>query len=517
MAITLLELKDRIKSSRGLTRARDDGLLSDTLLNEAVRDAQELVVQYCNLFPVNEAFALESGKYEYPVPIEWLGLKRALFIDAGGSRLPLGKVDYDDFIAGRNPVTDVGLEPVYYSYPKMQQQVIQPWAQAPPNKDFTAYSFVTSDSIRTVIDTGINLGRTQTGRRISPGDIVWNLSDYSPNSTDDRPKGSYGIVEVLDMTTVKVSGTADATTSSTRIVDAGVNFVSTNVQVDDLIVLRDSDSVVVTYGFVTVVSANYIDYEDVRGEASVFASGDAYEVGVANRIRLDSAAPHRGLRGGINNRFDIASASATLTGTTFTNTRVTGSGSLTSASTDQVAIASGGAHGEVSAVESGYLDVECWVGGVPSAGEQVTVHTADKYQINTRAAVERVMTIGPTPTTSDSVGKRSILLLSNRRPIEAQKDWEELEVGEEYRRPLYSAAYWMAAELAGLFSNDPNRLAVFKQAFLSEVQTKMGDVNKNDVDAIMSPYTNSLGGGAVGGRRYQGRSGIAWNVRNQLN
>lgn len=515
MAITRLQLKERILSARGLTRARSDGLLDDTLLNEAVRDAQELVVQYCNLFPIHETFALEANKYEYPVPEEWLGLKRALFIDASGNRLPLKNVGYDDFIAGRNPVTDVALEPVYYAFPKMQRRVLQPWAQAPPNKDFIEYSFVTTDSIRTVIDTGINLGRTRTGRRISPGDIVWNLSDHSDDSTDDRPKGSYGIVEVLDMTTEKVTGTAEATTSSSRIVDVGANFVSNSVKVDDLITLRDSDSIVITYGFVTEVSANYIDYEDVRGEASAFASGDAYRVGVANRIRLSSAAPHRGLRGGSKNRFDIAAASATLTGTTFTDTRVTGSGSLTSASAKQVAIASGGSHGEVSAVEDGYLEVKCWVGGVPSAGEQVTVHTADKYQIDTRPAIERVMVIGPTPTTSDSAGKRSILLLSNRRPIEAQEDWEELEVGAEYRRPLYSAAYWMAAELSGLFSNDPTRLSAFKQAFLSEVQTKMGDSNKNDIDAIMSPWTNR-GGGGVSGRRYQGGSGITWNVRNQL-
>ncbi|MCK4714752.1 MAG: hypothetical protein KAT35_04200, partial [Candidatus Aenigmarchaeota archaeon] len=335
----------------------------------------------------------------------------------------------------------VALEPVYYAFPKMQRRVLQPWAEAPPNKDFIDYSFVTSDSIRTVYDSAINFGRTRTGRRISPGDIVFNRSDGN----------SQGVVEVLDMSTVKKTGTADATTTSTRLVHAGGDFINNNVQVDDLITLRDSDNIVTTYGGVTDLAAAYMDYEDVRGVATAFASGDTYRVGVANIIRLNSASPHRGLRGGINNRFNIASASATMTGTTYTNTRVTGSGSLTSVSAGQLAVASGDSHGEVSEVGSGYLVVKCWVGGVPSAGEQVTVHTADKWQVQTRAAIERVMTIGPTPTTTDAVGKRSILLLSNRRPIEAQYDWEELEVGEEYRRPLYSAAYWMAAELSGLY------------------------------------------------------------------
>ena len=506
MAITRKNLKDRIKSARGLTRAREDGLLDETILNEAVRDAQELVVQYCNLFPVTETFALRADQYEYPVPQGWLGVKRVLFIDAGGSRLPLTSVTYDDFIAGRNPETDKALEPVYYAFPKMQKQRIQPWAQAPPNKDFVEYSFVTSDSIRTVFDSGINLGRTRTGRRISPGDIVYNL--------DDGDKGSDGVVEVLDMSTVKESGTATATTTSSRLVDTSKTFpnVTPAIKVDDLITLRDSDNVVITYGFVTAIGTNYLDYDDVRGEATAFANGDAYRVGVANRIRLNSAAPHRGLRGGINNRFDIATASATLTGTTFGNTRVTGTGSLTSVSTGQVAVASGGSHGEVSAVETGYLDVECWVGGVPSAGEQVTVHTASRYQIDTRAAIERVMLIGPTPTTSDSAGLRNMLLLSNRRPIVAQYDWEELEVGEEYRRPLYAAAYWIGAELSGLY--DTTRLDSFREGFLKEVERKMGDVNKNDVDAVMSPWTNQRGGGVD--RRYEGRSGIAWNVRDQL-
>lgn len=515
MAITRLELKNRILSARGLTRARADGLLTDTLLNEAVIDAQELVVKFCNLFPVSEQFALEDGKYEYPVPREWLGLRRALFVDSSGNRLPLDKVTYDDFIAGRNPETDTALEPVYYCYPKMQPQVIEPWAQAPPRKDFIEYSFVTSDSIRTVIDSGINLGRTRTGRRISPGDIVFNLSD-KPSGGDPK-LGSYGVVEVLDMTTAKATGTADASTSSSRLVDAAVNFSTAGVKVDDLITVRDSDNVVITYGFVTEVGTNYLDYDDVRGSASAFASGDVYRVGVANRIRLSSDAPHRGLRGGVNNRFNIADASATLTGTTFTDTRVTGTGSLTSASTGQIALASGGSHGEVSAVGSGYVDVKCWVGGVPTAGETVTVHTADKWQVQTRAAIERVMMIGPTPTTTDTIGERSIVLLSNRRPLEAQYDWEELEVSEEYRRPLYTAAYWMAAELTGIFANDPNRLGSFRNAFLAEVVNQMGDVNKNDVDEIMSPWTNRRLGGGAYGRRYQGsRSGLTWNVREYL-
>jgi hypothetical protein len=487
--------------------------LDDTLLNEAVRDAQELVVADCNLFPEDLTLRLIADKWEYPVPTEFLGVKEVFFVDASGNRLPLGLVTDSEFRGGRNPVTDKGLEPAYYAFPKYQRRVIQPFSQAAPNIDYVEESWVTSDSIRTIYDSGINLGRTYTGRRISPGDIVWNRDDVA-----DGGDGSYGVVEVLDIITTKDSGsgTAGASTTATQLVDVGGDYVNNSVQDDDIICVTDADGVVVTYAFVSVdgvVNGTTINYEDVRGEGTVIESGDTYKIGTAQKIRLSSASPHRGLRGGANNRFDVGDATATITATTFTNTRVTGTGSLTSVSEGEIAIASGGSHAEVSEVGSGYLDVDKWIGGVPAAGQTVTVRACDKYQVETRPAIERVISIGPTPTTSDSLGKRSIVILSNRRPLEAQHDWEELEVPEKYRRPLYAAAYWMAAELTGIYT--PAILSNYEQQYEREVADKRGDANINRVNAVMSPWLNRQRGGSRG-TRYQGRSGITWNVRSQL-
>jgi len=517
MSITRLQLKQRILSARGLTRARADGLLDDTLLTEAVRDAQELVVHDCNLFPIAETMELQADKWEYPVPVEWLDVREVYFIDASGNRLPLGLVTQDEFVAGRNPATDKSLQPVYYAFPKYQRQVIQPFAQGPPEVDYVPESWVTSATIRTVVDTAINFGKTYTGRRISPGDIVWNRSDIADGSVGVDPDyGSYGIVEVLDIITTKVSGVAGASTSATRLHDGSKTFTSLNINEGDLICITDADDVVITYGFVAEdgVAANFITYEDLRGEGSTIVATDVYKIGVAQKIRLSSAAPHRGLRGGANNRFTVGTATATLIGTTFTNTRVTGTGSLSSVSEGEIAIASGGSHGKVETVGSGYLDVDKWIGGVPAAGQTVTVRACDEYQVETRPAIERVISIGPTPTTTDALGKRSILILSNRRPLEAQYDWEELEVPEEYRRPLYAAAYWMAAELTGLY--DPRALSAWAQQYEVTVSSYRGNANKTKINAVMSPWLNQTRGGGSSGRRYQSRNGMNWNVRSQL-
>ena len=509
MSITRLDLKNRILSARGLTRARADGLLDDTLLNEAVRDAQELVTMSCNLFPVRERLALVEGKYQYPVPEAFLGLRGAYFIDSSGSRLPLTQLSQESFFGGRDPNDDVALEPVYYSFPYMQQRVLQPYGMAPPEADFVELSHVTSSSIRTVTDTAINLGRTLSGRRISPGDVVFNLDDGD---------GSYGYVEVLDIITTKRGDTAGASTTSTQLHDAGIDFtaVTPAIEQDDIICITDSDGVVVTYAFISAggIATNLITYEDVRGQASALASGDTYKIGKAQKIRLDSASPHRGLRGGLNNRFNVGSNTATLTGTTFTNTRVTGSGSVSGVTAEEVAVASGGSHGVVSAIGSNYLDVERWIGGVPAAGETVTVKSCDSYQVQSRPAIERVICIGPTPTTTDTGGSESLLLLSNRRPLEALADYEELEVPEEYRRPLYMAGYWMAAELTGIYG--PEQLSNYQVLYERTVAPYQGNVHKTQLSVVMSPYTNRRRSFGFG-RRYMGtRSGIAFNVRDQL-
>jgi hypothetical protein len=124
------------------------------------------------------------------------------------------------------------------------------------------------------------------------------------------------------------------------------------------------------------------------------------------------------------------------------------------------------------------------------------------------------MCIGPTPTTTDTGGSESLLILSNRRPVEALNDYEELEVPEEYRRPLYMAAYWMAAELTGLYG--PEQLSNYQVMYERTVLPYQGNVHKTKLSAVMSPYLNQIRSRHMG-RRYQGvRSGVAFDIRAQL-
>ena len=138
MAITREELKNRIKSVRGLTRAREDGLLDDTLIHEAIQDAQELVVMDCDLLRDEESLALVEDKWEYPVPDDFLDIREIYFIDSSGNRLPLTQLSPREIDSGRDPNDDVALEPVYFTFPIWQRRIIQPFAMGPAVSDYVA-------------------------------------------------------------------------------------------------------------------------------------------------------------------------------------------------------------------------------------------------------------------------------------------------------------------------------------------------------------------------------------------
>lgn len=107
------------------------------------------------------------------------------------------------------------------------------------------------------------------------------------------------------------------------------------------------------------------------------------------------------------------------------------------------------------------------------------------------------------------------MLLSNRRPLNPGYDWQELEIPEEYRRALYNAAYWMAAELTGLYP--PERLVSFEQTYQRSVTGLKGNRIKDELDAVRSPYTNTIRA-YNRGRRYMGiRSGIAYDISSLRN
>lgn len=492
---TRQQLKDRLKSSRGLSRARQDGLLTDDLIHEAIDDAIRQVSIDCNLLPVKDDFPLVAGQWEYPMTEEVLNLRKVYYVDSSGTYEPLTYLAYDELLDWRDPAQDTGNEPLYFSYPLYQGRVIQPYAMAPVVHDYIPASHVTADHIRTIEDSGINLGKTLDGTRISPNDIVHNVT-----------RDSYGYVEVLDVITEKAGGTADAGTGSTQLLDSAVNFVATNVAVDDIICTPRA-GVVASYGFVSEVAANTLKYLDIRGAAASLQPGNTYKIGEAQKIRLSMATPHPGLRDGSANTFSAGTVQATMNLTTFTATRCTGS-ATTGAAVNHIAIAAGGSHGRITAVEDNYIDVEYWIGGMPADGEVVSIQDADEYQVETRVRRERVMWIRPTPSASDVLGTESIVVLYNKMPLLPTEDHHVIEVPDRYRQPLLRCLYWQAAELAGIY--DPDQIDRYEGRYKRDVREYQGDIYRPP-EQVMTAMGNRRGG-KVRGYRDQGPSGIRWNL-----
>jgi hypothetical protein len=356
MAWNRLYLRNRIKSSFLIGRTANDGLTPDSILNEAIEAAMKELARDCNMFPGEWKLALRADQYKYPLPRALDRIRNVYFIDSSGEYQDLEYMAQDNFLDWTDP-TDTSSEPIYYSYPHIQPPVFNFYAGAPPDYDYLpdSRSWITTASIRTIIDSGINFGRTKSGRRVRPGCVAHNI-------TDD----SYGYIEYLDMTTAKRTGWATSGTTTDILEDSGENFSTDNVAVGDII-CTPSGGRVRAYAFVIEVApggnndqlryAN-IEGQDANGDNILrFENGDTYKVGTATEIRLwhDTPMPegtrvpfagwdHPGLRDGADCTFSVSATKATITGTTFDNTTVTGS-STSGAEEDDIAIASGGSHG----------------------------------------------------------------------------------------------------------------------------------------------------------------------------
>lgn len=499
MPLTRLELKNHVKSSRGLTRNREDGLLPDALIHEAINEAILQVGIDCGLLPVAYSFALKADQWKYAMPEDMFELRSLRHVNSSGSYLPIKIVSREIFLDGRDPNDDTSTQPSFAAYPIYYQRVIQPFALARPLHDFIEHSHITTEHVRTVEDSGINFGKTLDGTRISPGGMVRN-----------RDTNAFGYVEFLDTITDKVSSIAAiAGTNSTTVVRAG-NWPST-IKADDIICTPGTGNVT-SYAFVVSISGSSLIYEDMRGDATAFSSGDTVKVGTAQKIRLSLAAPHRGLRDGSSAVFNKGSTTATMTATTFTDTRCTGT-SPSGASVGEIAIASGGSHGKITAVESSYIDVVEWIGGSPSAGETVTIQECDEYEVLTTPHIEPVIYLGPTPTTSDDPGDRSMVADYVKRPFFPDHDWQYVDIPDRYRTVLYRCVEWQAQILAGnmapaLVKRD------YQNVYDVEATKFAGDIDRGPKGDVVT----------VGGNRspraterpYTTRSGITYDVSDLL-
>lgn len=490
-----LYVRNHTKSVLLLDRNKEDGLLTNDLLNEAIEKAIRQVSQDCNLIPVRWKFPLQANQWEYPMPEDLDRIRNVWYIDDTGEYEPLTYLTSDSYLDWEDP-TETQTEPAYYSYPHYQGRVFQFYAEAPPVYDYVEESHVTTKSIRTVIDSGANFGKTLSNR-IRPKCVVHNRDD-----------GSYGYVEILDITTNKESGTATGGTTTTILEDTGKNFIAQDVQVGDII-CTPSTGVVTSYAFVTAVAATQLSYADMEGSAKRFASSDTYKVGVATEIRLSMDTPHPGLRDGADNTFSVGDTKATITGTTFTDTTVSGS-STSGAETDDIAIASGGSHAKVTAVADIQLTVDKWIGGLPTDGETVTVKECDAYQIEDRYNTERVIWIGPTVGASDTVGSESIVVEGIKVPTVPSEDDDPLEVPQHYEQPLFRCSEWQARLLAG-DKYTPSEILAAESVYRETVRRYRGDVWRPALNKPINPFRNRKRARHFG-RRDQTRNGLAWDI-----
>jgi len=303
---------------------------------------------------------------------------------------------------------------------------------------------------------------------------------------------SYGYVEVLDAITNKKTDTCDTGTNATQVVVTGVDWSTLGVAVDDVI-LSPSTGVPTSYAFVTAISGNTLIYEDMRGALTAFAVGTSIKVGTARKIRLTTAAPHRGLRTGTYNYFTIGDAvSATITGTSFTPTTVTGS-ATTGASVGEEAIASGGSHGKITGITATTLTVNCWIGGVPAPGETVTTRSCDEYVIETRPMIQPVIWIKPTPSVSDDAGTERLWMSFDTEPYLPSNDWENLDIPPRYTDCFYACCEWQVARQTG--TQSPAQILKYKELYESELAVFGGDIHEVARGQIMTVWGNRASAG----------------------
>jgi len=497
MPMTLLEAKNWLKSSRGLTRDKEDGLVDDTILLEAIHDGIRRTAKDCGLLPTKQKLPLVAGQYEYPIAEEIIALRGVYREDTTGRKLPLTQITQEQFEAFHDADSVTVQDPEFYAYPIYRGRRYEFYVKAPALYDFLPTSRVTTGSIRTVIDSGANFGRTLSGDRISPGDVVHN---------DTRD--SYGYVEVLDMVTAKTTKVCSSGTTSSVIHSSGTDWAALGVAVDDLI-CHPATGVPKTYAFVTEIDETALYYDDIRGVLSEFDAALTLKIGVANKIRLNTAAPHRGLRSGTSNTFTVnATASASMTGTTFSDTRCTGS-SPSGATAEEEAIAAGGSHGKVTGVGADYVDVECWIGGVPASGEIVTIRECDEFHIETRPMIQPEFWLRPTPSVSDTEGNEKLWLNFDIEPYMPTKDYEYIDIPAQYKDVFTACIEWMVSRQTG--THKPNVIAQYKGLYDTEVLVFQGDIHSGNTGEIMTPYGNAHPGSNVGGN-IGVRSGNVYDV-----
>jgi hypothetical protein len=152
--------------------------------------------------------------------------------------------------------------------------------------------------------------------------------------------------------------------------------------------------------------------------------------------------------------------------------------------------------------------VDKWIGGIPTAGETVTVRTCDEYQVEGEYRTQRVLQIGPTPTESDTIGSESICVLYYALPKLPLDDDDAIEMDERYKPPLLKALEWKAAERWG---KEFNYVMNLESVYKATANNYRGDLNRPD---LRQPLTVS-GNRSIAtryGLKNQVPSGIRYDI-----
>jgi hypothetical protein len=461
----------------------------NTAIDEAIR---QLAID-CNLIPVRRSFPLQANVYQYPIDEDVDIIRHVWYTDSNNTKIPLDYMspeqwmDYD--------LDDTSEEPDRYCYPMFMNEVVPFYIQASPVYDYDMTSYITEQTIRTLVDSGANFGKTLNNRRIEPGFIVHNLSD-----------GSYGYVDVLNMTVVRVAGTATGGTNTTILEDTTKDFITLGVQEGDII-CNPSSAICTSYGFIDEVTITKLKYSDMQGAKRRLGNLDTYSIGKATEIKLSLAVPHPGLRNGSYNYFKVTDNVVSFTTTTFTETRCTGTLTGTP-TTSMVAIASGGSHGKITTVGANYVDVDKWVGGTPANGESVSCKTCDKYQIEDNSSSVRAIWIGPIPSTADANGVNSIEIIFNKVPELPQDDTDKLQIPNHYKTLLLDCARWQSALLSGKY--DLGSVNNFRMVYKANLPEYAKDVNRPPYGKTLTMWNNR--GKGSRSHKYTTRSGNRWDI-----
>lgn len=100
---------------------------------------------------------------------------------------------------------------------------------------------------------------------------------------------------------------------------------------------------------------------------------------------------------------------------------------------------------------------------------------------------------GPTPNTSDAAGSPSILIIKTSVGTIPDNDLAEIPVPRKYERALKDCLIWQAAELTGIYVDEPDKLLMLREIYQQKMIQYQGDEYKLPKEDIITVMGNRRG------------------------